>query len=161
MTTAVIRIRPATLDDYDALIGLLDELDEFHRQARPDFFRPFAGPARSREQVERWLSEPQSTILVAEGEERVVGLALLLTRPSSPFAGAVPRKVIEVDNLVVTARRRSLGIGQCLLAAALDWARGHQATHVEVAVHAFNRDARRFYEDFGFRPSIDRLAMAA
>lgn len=51
------------------------------------------------------------------------------------FAGAVPRNVIELDN------------------------REQGATHLEVAVHAFNRDAGRFYERFGFFPSLDRLAL--
>src|SRR5437660_1305187 len=83
------------------LAALFDELDEFHRRARPDFFQPFDGPARTARQIEQWLSEPASTVLVAERGSTVIGLAVLLTRAASPFAGAVPRKVIELDNLVV------------------------------------------------------------
>ncbi len=95
------RVRQATLRDYRALCALFEELDEFHRLKRPDFFRPFEGPARGRE------------------------------------------------------------VGKCLLAATMDWSRGQGATHVEVAVHAFNRDARRFCERFGFSASIERLVLAA
>ena len=50
-----MRVRTASLRDHDALCALFDELDEFHRRARPDLFQPFAGPARTREQVARWL----------------------------------------------------------------------------------------------------------
>lgn len=100
-------------------------------------------------------------MLVAEDDDEVIGLAVLLTRPSSAFAGAVPRRVIELDNLVVRADRRGRSIGHRLLRATMRWARGQGARHVEVAVHAFNRDARRFYESFGFAPSIDRLVLAA
>ena len=142
MTAKPVHVRTATLGDYDVLVALFDELDEFHRQGRPDFFQSFDGPARTRQQIEQWLSEPGSTVLVAERGADVIGLAVLLTRTPSLFAGAVPRKVIELDNLVVRAGQRG-------------------ATHVEVAVHAFNRDARRFYENFGFAPSIDRLVLAA
>jgi GNAT superfamily N-acetyltransferase len=156
-----IRVRTATLGDYEALVGLFDELDELHRRARPDFFRAFPGPARTREQIAQWLRGPGSTVLVAESGEDVAGLAVLLTRPPAFFAGAVPRKVIELDNLVVRADRRGRRIGRQLLVAVIDWSRRQGATHVEVAVHAFNRDARRFYEGFGFAPSIDRLVMAA
>lgn len=156
-----MRIRTASLRDYDALCALFDELDELHRQARPEMFQPFAKPARTREQVARWLSEPGSTILMAESEEDVVGLAVLLTRAPSGFAGAVPRKVVEVDNLVVQADQRRRRIGRRLLAAAVEWARQRQATHVEVAAHDFNREARRFYEGFGFAPSVTRLVLAA
>ncbi|HEX9557100.1 MAG TPA: hypothetical protein VF991_11425, partial [Reyranella sp.] len=101
-----IRVRPASLADYDALVALFDELDELHRQARPDFFRPFDGLARTRAQIEQWLTAPASTVLVAESGEGVIGLAVVLTRPPASFAGAVPRKVIELDNLVVRADQR-------------------------------------------------------
>ena len=104
---------------------------------------------------------PGSTVLVAESGQDVVGLAVLLTRPPPAFPGAVPHKVIELDNLVVRADQRSQRIGRQLLDATVAWTRGQGASHVAVAVHAFNRDARRFYENFGFLPSIDRLVLAA
>lgn len=159
MTAKPVHVRTATLADYDSLVALFAELDEIHRQARPDFFQPFDGPARSCRQVAQWLSERGSTVLVAERGSDVIGLALLLTRPPHAFAGAVRRTVIELDNLVVRADQRGSRVGRRLLAASVGWARGQGATHVEVAVHAFNRDARRFYENFGFAPSIDRLVL--
>ena len=156
-----IRVRQASLRDYEEMCGLFDQLDSLHRDARPDMFQPFPPPARTREQVAHWLAQPDSTVLVAQSEEGVVGLAVLLTRTPSSFAGAVPRKVIEVDNLVVRSDQRGRRVGRRLLAAAVEWSRQRRATHVEVAVHDFNRDARRFYENFGFAPSIDRLVLAA
>lgn len=156
-----IRVRQASLRDYDELCALFDQLDEIHREARPDMFQPFPPPARTREQVASWLAQPESTVLVAQSEQGVVGLAVLLTRVPSGFAGAVPRKVIEVDNLVVRADQRGRRVGRRLLAAAVEWSRQRRATHVEVAVHDFNRGAKRFYENFGFLPSVDRLVLAA
>jgi GNAT superfamily N-acetyltransferase len=156
-----VLIRTARMGDYHALVALFDELDEFHRQARPDVFRRFDGPVRPREQIERWLAGPGSTVLVAESGQDVVGLAVLLTRPPPVFPGVVPHKAIELDNLVVRADQRSQRIGRQLLEASVAWTRGQGASHVTVAVHAFNRDARRFYENFGFLPSIDRLVLTA
>ena len=153
-------IRPATLGDYRALCALFEELDEFHRQARPEFFRPFDGPARSWEQVGRWLAGPDSTVLVADDAE-VVGLCLLLPRPQAPFAGAVPRKVVVIDNLVVRAGCRNRGIGEELVAASMGWARGQGASHVELGVHAVNRHALRFYERLGFSVSVNWMSRAA
>jgi ribosomal protein S18 acetylase RimI-like enzyme len=153
-------IRPATLGDYRALCALFEELDEFHRQARPEFFRPFDGPARSWEQVGRWLAGPDSTVLVAEDAE-VVGLCLLLPRPQALFAGAVPRKVVVIDNLVVRAGCRNRGIGEELVAASMGWARGQGASHVELGVHAVNRHALRFYERLGFSVSVNWMSRAA
>ena len=112
------------MDDYDALVALFDELDEFHRLARPCVFRRFDGPARTRGQIEQWLIGAGSTVLVAELDGMVAGLAVLLTRPPSPFAGAVPLKAIELDNLVVHSGLRSQGIGRRLIEAAVAWSRG-------------------------------------
>ena len=98
---------------------------------------------------------------MAEREPEVIGLAVLLTRTPSPFAGAAPRKVVELDNIVVHSNWRGREVGRQLLEATMRWAHRQSATHVEVAVHAFNADARRFYERFGFAPSVDRLVIAA
>ena len=156
-----VHVRPATLGDYHALCALFEELDEFHRQAWPDFFRPFEWPARTWEQIGRWLADPDSTVLVAEDAAEVIGLAVLLPRPPSPFAGAVPRKVVVLDNLVVRSDRRDRGVGAKLVAASVEWARGQGASHVELSVHAVNRHALRFYERLGFDVSVNWMSRAA
>jgi GNAT superfamily N-acetyltransferase len=43
-------------------------------------------------------------------------------------------------------------IGRQLIDATIAWSRAQGARHVGVAVHAFNRDARRFYERAGLPP---------
>lgn len=154
-------IRSARHDEYEQLCALFDELDEFHRVRRPDFFRPIEGPVRPREQIERWCDGPDSALLVAEEEGALLGLAVLLTRAPSDFAGAVPRRVIVIDNLVVTSRRRRRGIGGRLLEAATAWARTHGATHVELGVHDVNREALRFYRRHGFALSVNWMSKAA
>jgi GNAT superfamily N-acetyltransferase len=158
---SLIRVRRAGMGDYEAMCALFDELDAFHRRGRPDMFRAFAPPARSREQVARWLAGAQSTVLVAEGGGGLVGLVLLSTRAPVDFAGAVPRKTVEVENLVVRADHRGRRVGRVLLAEAMEWARQRQATHVEVVVHDFNRDAERFYSGFCFVRSTSRLVLPA
>jgi GNAT superfamily N-acetyltransferase len=155
-----IRIRTASMRDYDELCGLFEELDALHRAARPDMFQAFDGPARSREQVARLLADRESTILVAAAADGLAGLAVLLTRTPSPFAGAVRRHVIELDSVVVRENCRGRRVGRRLLAAAVEWSRQRRATHVEVAVHEFNEDAVRFYSAFGFTPSLKRMMLA-
>lgn len=156
-----IHVRQAALSDYRALCALFEELDAFHSRARPDFFRPFDGPARTWEQVGKWLAGPDSNVLVAEDEADVFGLVVLLPRPPAPFAGAVPRKVVVIDNLVVRADRRDRKTGEKLVMAAMEWARGQGASHVELGVHAVNRHALRFYERLGFSVSVNWMSRAA
>jgi GNAT superfamily N-acetyltransferase len=137
-----IRVRLAGPRDCEALTALLDN------------------PAHARQQVLAWLESPGTTLLVAQSESGVLGVAVLLTR-IMPKPGGGMQKVVEVDNLVVHPERRGQRIGRRLLAAAVEWARQRRAAQVEVMVGDANRDARRFYESFGFATSADRLVLAA
>lgn len=137
-----IRVRLAGPRDCSALAGLLDDA------------------AHAREQVMNWLETPGTTLLVAQSESGVLGVAVLVTR-IMPKPGGGMHKVVEVDNLVVRRDRRGQRIGRRLLAAAVEWARQRRASQVEVLVGEANRAARRFYEAFGFAASIDRLVLAA
>jgi GNAT superfamily N-acetyltransferase len=137
-----IRVRLAGPRDCEALCDLLDN------------------PSGAREQVLTWLESPGTTLLVAQSEIGILGVAVLLTRVV-PVPGAGPHKVVEVDNLVVRADLRGRRIGRRLLAAAVEWSRQRRAIQVEAIVGDVNRDARRFYENFGFLAANDRLVLAA
>ena len=100
-------------------------------------------PSQAREHLLTWLETPGTTLLVAQSE--IGGM----------------HKVVEVDNLVVHPEQRGQRIGRRLLAAVVEWARQRRAAQVEVMVGDTNRDARRFYEAFGFATSADRLVLAA
>jgi len=136
-----IRVRLAGPRDCEALTALLN-------------------PAHAHEQVMAWLQTPGTTLLVAQSELGVLGVAVLLTR-IMPKPGGGMHKVVEVDNLVVHAEQRGQRIGRRLLAAVVEWARQRRAAQVEVMVGDANPDARRFYEAFGFASSADRLVLAA
>lgn len=137
-----IRVRLAGPRDCDELCELLDD------------------PAHAREQVLAWLETPGTTLLVAQSEVGVLGVAVLITR-LVPMPGAGAHKVVEVDNLVVRADLRGRRIGRRLLAAAVEWSRQRRAVQVEAVIGDVNRDARRFYENFGFAAANDRLVLAA
>lgn len=137
-----IRVRLAGPRDCEALSALLDR------------------PEHAREQVLAWLESPDTTLLAAQSEEGVLGVAVLLTRIMPRPNGGL-HKVVEVDNLVVRADQRGRRIGRRLLAAAVEWSRQRRAVQVEAVVGDTNRAARRFYESFGFAQSVDRLVLAA
>ncbi len=150
-------IRPAAEGDYAQLCELFDELDELHRQARPDIFRKPAGDARSRDDITGLIAEEGGTILVADGGDRLVGLAVALLRRPLSHPLLIARKTVEIDNVVVRRGHQRQGIGRRLVAACVDWARGRGADDVEVAVHDFNAGATAFYAALGFEMSIHRL----
>ncbi len=137
-----IRVRLAGPRDCDSLSVLFDN------------------PAHAREQVMIWLASPETTLLVAQSQVGLLGVAVLVTR-IVPLDGGGAQKVVEVDNLVVREDLRGRRIGRRLLAAAVEWSRQRRAVQVEAVVGEVNRDAKRFYESFGFAAANDRLVLAA
>jgi GNAT superfamily N-acetyltransferase len=150
-------VRPAVPGDHAQLCELFDELDELHRNARPDIFRKPAGDARSRDDM-AWLMDGEGgTILVADAGDRLLGVAVALLKnpPSHPLL--VARKIVEIDNIVVRRRYHRQGIGSRLVTACVEWARQRGADEVEIAVHDFNIAAAAFYRALGFEMSVHLL----
>lgn len=160
--TNAITTRPATPADAPALEALFEALDEHHRLALPHIFRK--PPAARREQT--WLDEriagPDSAILVAEGVDgRIIGLAVLVIRAVAASVVRDARRFVEIDELVVAADARDLGVGRALIEAARVWARERGIPGLEVSAWSFNLRTIEFYKRIGFTPTVERFAMAA
>jgi diamine N-acetyltransferase len=154
-----MKIRPAQMSDYDQLCELFDEVDLLHRETRPDTFRKPDGPVRSVEHVSKLIGEDTSTILVAEGQDRLLGLAVVAAREVAAHPLLVPRQLVEINTVVVRKDARRQGIGRSLIEAALHWARQREVTAVEISVYAFNQEALRAYMAAGFTMSVHRLTL--
>src|SRR5215472_2742517 len=150
-------IRAAVQGDHAQLCDLFDELDELHRDARPDIFRNPAGDARSRDDMACLMAGEGGTIVVAEGGSGLVGVAVALLRDPVSHPLLVTRKIVEIDNIVVRRGYQRQGIGRRLVAACVEWARQRRVDDVEIAVHDFNVGAIAFYAALGFEMSVHRL----
>ena len=141
-----LRVRTAGMGDYDSLCLLFDELDAFHRDARPHDVPAVsaAGAGAASRWRDGWPTPARRSWWRRTGGQ--VGLALLLTRPPSPFAGAVPRKVSR-STISWCAPTSAAGGSAGACSQRRSSGRGSAgATDVEVAVHDFNQEAERFYE---------------
>ncbi len=152
-----IAIRPATLQDLDAIFGLLEQVDRVHVAAAPEVFQEFAGPPRPRALIAEKIEGPDSDYLVAEEEGAVVAFLSLwkASHPHSPMFR--PHEFVLVENLVVEERCRREGIGSALLNAACGWAQQRGLRHLQLTVWAANTTAVAFYEKHGFRTLHQRM----
>lgn len=150
-------IRRAAEADCDRIIALYDELDAFHRAARPDLFRIADGPARAPDAICGLIRGPDSAIFVAEQDGMLLGLSLIHARRLAPLGIRPARAYAEIDSFGLTASARGQGIGQLLMRASEDWARAMGLPKIELQVHAFNRGAIDFYEAGGFAPMLHRM----
>lgn len=155
---AEFSIRRATGADYEALCGILAEVDQFHCERLPGIFQAVSGPARSREYLDSLLQNPEALVLLAEAGDQAVGCLLALLRPAPPAPILVPRLIAFIDTLAVLSVWRRQGIGRALMDGAHNWAREHGADDLELNVFAFNEGAVAFYRSLGYEVQAYRMA---
>ena len=103
----------------------------------------------SPEKFRTHLSNPQTSLVAAEVDERVVGYLMLCREEYPPEVPA--RRPLELRRLYVLREFHGTGIGQTLLGVALEEAGtgGHDALWLGVSKH--NARGIAFYRKLGFR----------
>jgi GNAT superfamily N-acetyltransferase len=154
-----VTIRRAVAADLPAIVALLEEVDDLHREALPWLLRK-VDESRSQEFLEPFTSKPDHTALVAGTPAgTLAGVLLALVREVSPVPIVRPALVAEIETLVVARSFRHQGVGTSLVQAAFQWARDVGATRTELGVYEFNETARAFWESAGFETLSRRLVM--
>jgi ribosomal protein S18 acetylase RimI-like enzyme len=154
----VMTIRSARSGDYDDLCALFEQVDALHRQQHPELFREPDGPPRPREYLLALIADPQAALFVAQVDGQLGGFVSALLRQAPPYPILVPRRFAVVDDLVVRADLRRMGLGRALMAQVERWARANGATAVELNVYAFNQGAIDFYEALGYQAVSHKLS---
>jgi GNAT superfamily N-acetyltransferase len=140
MTSAPITIRRARPSDGPRILELDRELARFENLAPPD-------DAEAARLVEWIFDSKRLEALVAELDGRVEGIALfyegLGTFRAKPF--------LYLEDLVVSEKARSHGVGEALMAALASEVLDRGALRLEWTVLDWNERAMRFYERLGAR----------
>jgi GNAT superfamily N-acetyltransferase len=132
-------VRPARLEDVDAIVGLIRGLAEFEQlthllKVTPQTLRPHLfGP------------RPVAEALVAEADGTVVGFALFFTN----FSTFLAQPGLYLEDLYVTPSQRGRGIGEALLTRLARIAVERDYGRFEWSVLDWNEHAIRFYERMG------------
>jgi ribosomal protein S18 acetylase RimI-like enzyme len=111
--------------------------------------------ARRRAQYAQWLAEEERAFfLIARRGGALIAYVFARPVPQSSPTWSGEQDLLEIETLSVAPEARSTGIGAHLIALAREEVerRGYQGLSL-VAVAA-NRDALRFYEREGFRPTF-------
>ena len=139
-----IRIRQAEPDDLHELARLFDAYRQFYDQ-------PSDVPG-AREFLNERMEYRQSLVIVAEGEESLVGFAQLYPM----FSSVRLAPIWILNDLYVDADVRRLGIGRLLLEASAAAARGAGAGRIVLETARENLAARALYEDAGWEEESTR-----
>ena len=146
-----MEIRKLAESDYDQVIELYEALDEFHVQARPDFF-----VHRAKEQVYpkddylHNLSYPGGLEMGAFESERLVGIVRATLWEESGMVKGV--KTVCLDDIFVLSAYRRRGIAARLFMEVERWAKEQGAVRLDLYTWDFNQGAIAMYQAMGMTP---------
>lgn len=151
-------IRGATADDYPAILPLTEEILEQHATALPGVFQTLPCPLPE-PYFRALLNDRSYNVYVAEGDKRIVGLAILTVRPSLDVPMLVPQMTATIENLVVTRAFRGQGVGKALVQACVARAKEKRAALLDLLVWEFNTEAIAFYERLGMKTLNRKMSL--
>jgi GNAT superfamily N-acetyltransferase len=134
-------IRPARMEDIDAMAGLLSVLFAVEEDFSADIDKQRAG-------LEMFFKHPDGRqVIVAEHQQQVVGMCSAQLLISTAAGGW---KAI-VEDVVVAEPFRGRGIGKKLLDALAEWAERLGARRMDLLADRNNSAALDFYERLRWR----------
>ena len=150
---ANIAIRKATIDDAKPLTDLAYTTfwDAFahHPKNAPDDLNHYMRQAFNLDQITAELADDNSIFLIAEIDGKPAGYAKLII--GSFEEGVIADRPVELSRLYSHQEYIGKGVGQNLMDACFDRARGHGHDVMWLGVWEYNPRAQRFYEKNGFR----------
>lgn len=151
-------IRKATLKDFEQMTKLYHQIDVLHSDNYPRMFQQVTPPARSKKYINSIINDNTKLLIVAEDENKIIGLAKSDIETSPDVALFVPRSWVNISTIVVDEAHHRKGVGEILLKSIYDWTRENNITEIELTVFTFNEQARLFYEKHGFKEVRKKLA---
>ncbi len=151
MNTPVPELRKANLSDLPELLMLARTsfLQAFTAGNKPENVQAYLDEAFTEARLTQELEHPASTFLVASLAGKFVGYTKL--NLSAAQTDVQDPDSVEVARLYTLEEVWGKGVGQCLLDAALDFAKEKGMTYVWLGVWEHNARAIRFYEKNGLR----------
>jgi diamine N-acetyltransferase len=148
-----LSIREATVEDARVLTDLAYTTfwDAFahHPKNAPDDLNHYMRQAFNQEQIADELSDAKNIFLIAELDGEAAGYSKIIIDNIEP--GITAEKPVELSRLYSHQKHLGQGVGQSLMDACFERARGEDRDVMWLGVWEYNPRAQRFYEKNGFR----------
>lgn len=146
-----VTIRKLVESDYDQVIELYAQLDEFHVQARPDcFVHREKDTIYPKDAFVHNLAYPGGLELGAFDSDKMVGFISATLWEESNMRKDL--KTVCLDNIYVLPSYRRRGIAAKLFAEVESWAKEQGAIRLDLHTWDFNKSAIAMYEAMGMTP---------
>ena len=144
MTDLPVEIRPANRSDLEIILQLLSGDSLANRREdlshKEDYLKAFDAIA----------SHPDNELIVATLSGEVVGTLQLTFIPGLGYQGAWRA---QIEGVRVRDDLRNLRIGTRLMEWVVSRARSRECRLIQLTTNVARKDAQRFYERLGFKPS--------
>ena len=155
--TSEVTVEPALPRDIPSISALLMEGDLAHQAFDRIAIRQGEPHPVDQKWIEGCIGDPDQHVLVARAAGHVVGMVRIrmdrqvASRLMRPMAFAV------VEEIVVCAETRRMGIGRRLMNEAVAWTRRAGAIRIQLGVYSNNEEARAFYRRLGYGELVHTL----
>lgn len=149
MTDASLQIRAAVLADIKPLaLFAAKSFSATHTHYAPADLQVYLEKAYSEAYFAAALQQPQTTILLAHADDRLIGYSMV-----GPVVAPVAtngQNPCEIYRLYLDAAYHGQGAGRTLMDATLATPVAAAASHIYLATWEHNLHAQRFYAKYGF-----------
>lgn len=149
--------RRATVDDFETLMPLINQLANLHVEAKPEIFK--AAPKLTKRDFKKLIKSDNRTFTVMEIEGEVVGVSNWQVRQCRDNDTLSDRTFAVIDEIVISENHRRKGYGKLLFDKTVELAAQKGAGSIELYVWEFNEPAKKFYESLGMKPQRTLLEM--
>ena len=151
-------IRRAVPTDADQILLLLEQIEDIHRQGRPDLFREHGTKYTASELCEIMAEADRPTFVALIGD-KIVGYIFGIITETKGSTMLFDMKTLHLDDVCIDESCRGMGIGGELMEHVMAWAKSVGCDRMDLDVWEFNGGARRFYEKYGFSTQKRRMDM--
>ena len=139
-----VDIRDGQPEDLDALVALLQELFSIEADFTVDEVRQRTGLSMMLDGCGK-----HRCVKVAVADERVVGMCTAQILIST----AEGARVALIEDMVVDAQYRRIGIGRRLMSSMEEWSHKHDVARLQLLADRTNFSALDFYDRMGWHPT--------
>lgn len=140
-------VRKAKIADFMKIHELIMQVHKLHIKERSDVYND-VDPMNFEEFKEKLLNG-NNIYLVAEIENKVVGICFSQIKEILNNKIMKDRKILHIEDICVDENTRRRGIGQKLYNQIVQIAKEKKVDSIELIVWRFNEDAIGFYESLG------------
>lgn len=143
-------VRPAQQKDISQINDLYFALFEQMQKYEPDYMKS----AYQDEGFLRSVVQQESNFIafVDETESEINGFVIAQLQESPKYNCFVAQKCVYLMDIVVSPKKRGLGIGKALIEKTELWGKQQDADYVELHVLASNTSAIKLYNREGYTP---------